>query len=194
MTSLLRLGEVAATPLELRIFLRSRLEFQLRCSSDAASHKEADQDVIERKPADYRPGADSYAYDNPWPKLNKGRFDWMFGDGWRRPLAKDQGAKTRRQWLWFGQCSYDEHKDWFDFHAKFFIISTLMVVYFTAWIIYAKPDWPHGREWALREAHLEIERRRKAGLPLISKDLIDPKRVAKQLPSDEELRDFDILI
>uniref|UniRef100_A0A0N4VN63 Type VI secretion system contractile sheath small subunit n=1 Tax=Enterobius vermicularis TaxID=51028 RepID=A0A0N4VN63_ENTVE len=41
---------------------------------------------------------------------------------------------------------------------------------------------------------LEIERRRKAGLPLISKDLIDPKRVAQQLPSEEELRDFDVLI
>lgn len=41
----------------------------------------------------FRPGSDSYAYDNPWPKLNGGRLDWMFGDGWRRPLAKDQGAK-----------------------------------------------------------------------------------------------------
>lgn len=41
----------------------------------------------------YRPGSDSYAYDNPWPKLNGGRLDWLFGDGWRRPLAKDQGAK-----------------------------------------------------------------------------------------------------
>ena len=29
-----------------------------------------------------------------------------------------------------------------------------------------------GREWALREAHLEIARREKAGLPLISPDLL----------------------
>ena len=48
---------------------------------------------IERKPENYRPGSDSYAYENPWPKLNAGRFDWLFQDGWRRPLAKDQGAK-----------------------------------------------------------------------------------------------------
>ena len=75
-----------------------------------------------------------------------------------------------------------------------------------------KPDWlvyhnfflnrmqqkfifrPQGKEWALREAHLEIARRKQAGLPLISKDLVDPKRVALSLPSDEELRDFEILI
>lgn len=41
----------------------------------------------------FRPGSDSYAYENPWPKLNKGRLDWLFQDGWRRPLTKDQGAK-----------------------------------------------------------------------------------------------------
>ena len=46
----------------------------------------------------------------------------------------------------------------------------------------------------MREAHLEIARRQKAGLPLISKDLIDPQRAALSLPSDEELRDFEILI
>lgn len=53
---------------------------------------------------------------------------------------------------------------------------------------------PQGKEWALREAHFELERRQKAGLPLISKDFIDPARVAKVLPSDEELRDFEIII
>ncbi|PIO57175.1 hypothetical protein TELCIR_21421, partial [Teladorsagia circumcincta] len=62
------------------------------------------------------PGTDSYAYDNPWPKLNGGRLDWLFGDGWRRPLAKDQGAKMRREWIWFGRVSHDEHKDWLNFH------------------------------------------------------------------------------
>lgn len=41
----------------------------------------------------FRPGSDTYAYDNPWPKLNKGRLDWLFQDGWRRPLATDQGGK-----------------------------------------------------------------------------------------------------
>uniref|UniRef100_A0A1I7XAH7 Uncharacterized protein n=1 Tax=Heterorhabditis bacteriophora TaxID=37862 RepID=A0A1I7XAH7_HETBA len=89
------------------------------------------------KRCDGEPGSDSYAYENPWPKLNGGRLDWLFGDGWRRPLAKEQGAKM---------------------------------------------------------AHLEIVRREKAGLPLISPDLVARERVIASLPADEELRDFEILI
>ncbi|WKX95688.1 hypothetical protein Q1695_012276 [Nippostrongylus brasiliensis] len=119
-----------------------------------------------------RPGSDSYAYDNPWPKLNGGRFDWLFGDGWRRPLAKDQGAKMRREWIWFGRVSHDEHKDWLKFHQTTFLLFTVLTTWVTCWIMFARPDWPMGREWALREAHLEIVRREKAGLPLISPDLI----------------------
>lgn len=53
---------------------------------------------------------------------------------------------------------------------------------------------PYARQWAKREAYLEIERRKKAGLPLISKDLLDPAVVAIQLPPEEELGDFQILI
>ncbi|KHN70642.1 hypothetical protein Tcan_14337 [Toxocara canis] len=152
------------------------------------------EENIERKPVDYRPGSDSYAYDNPWPKLNGGRLDWLFGDGWRRPLAKDQGAKMRREWIWFSQVAHDEHKDWMRFHQFAFVLFTVMTTWFTCWIVFAKPDWPNGREWALREAHLEMARREKAGLPYISKDLVRPEKVAATLPSEEELRDFDILI
>ncbi|KAK0398508.1 hypothetical protein QR680_002625 [Steinernema hermaphroditum] len=137
---------------------------------------------------------DSYAYENPWPKLNGGRLDWLFGDGWRRPLAKDQGAKMRREWIWFSQVSHDEHKDWLKFHQIAFLLFTVMTTWITCWIMFAKPDWPQGKEWALREAHLEMARREKAGLPYISKDLIDPSKVAPTLPTDEELRDFEILI
>ncbi|TMS38094.1 hypothetical protein L596_004896 [Steinernema carpocapsae] len=129
-----------------------------------------------------------------WPKLNKGRLDWLFGDGWRRPLAKDQGAKMRREWIWFNQVSYDEHKDWAKFHQVAFVLFTMMTVWLTCWMMFAKPDWPQGKEWALREAHLEMARREKAGLPYISKDLVDPRKVASTLPTDEELRDFEILI
>uniref|UniRef100_A0A7E4W0K2 NADH dehydrogenase [ubiquinone] 1 beta subcomplex subunit 11, mitochondrial n=1 Tax=Panagrellus redivivus TaxID=6233 RepID=A0A7E4W0K2_PANRE len=160
-----------------------------------ASHGHHAEDAnIERKPDNYRPGSDSYAYENPWPKLNGGRLDWLFQDGWRRPLAKDQGAKTRREWIWFGQVAHDEHKDWYRFHAMSFLLFTVLTSWFTCYVFFLRPDWPQGREWALREAHLEIARRQKAGLPLISKDLVDPKQVVLQLPSEEELRDFEILI
>uniref|UniRef100_A0A0N4ZDT3 NADH dehydrogenase [ubiquinone] 1 beta subcomplex subunit 11, mitochondrial n=1 Tax=Parastrongyloides trichosuri TaxID=131310 RepID=A0A0N4ZDT3_PARTI len=160
-----------------------------------ASHGHGDKDAnIVRNDPNYRPGSDSYAYENPWPKLNGGRLDWMFGDGWRRPLAKDQGGKMRKEWLWFGQVSHDEHKDWVRHHKFSFMFFTVLTVWTTCWIIWLKPDWPNGREWALREAHLEIARREKAGLPYISKDFINPERVAASIPSDEELRDFEILI
>jgi len=157
-------------------------------------HHEEETTKMERKSDDYRPGSDSYAYDNPWPKLNKGRLDWLFGDGWRRPLAKDQGAKMRREWLWFAQVSHDEYRDWRQFHGYAWVIFTCLTMWTTLFMWLMKPDWPNAKEWSRREAHLELARRQKAGLPLISKDLIDPDKVLPTLPSDEELRDFPINI
>uniref|UniRef100_A0AC35TUT5 NADH dehydrogenase [ubiquinone] 1 beta subcomplex subunit 11, mitochondrial n=1 Tax=Rhabditophanes sp. KR3021 TaxID=114890 RepID=A0AC35TUT5_9BILA len=160
----------------------------------ASGHGHSEDANIVRKGADYKPGTDSYAYDNPWPKLNGGRLDWLFGDGWRRPLAKDQGAKMRREWIWFGQVAHDEHADWIRFHKIAFMLFTVLTTWTTCWIIWAKPDWPSGKEWALREAHLEMARREKAGLPYISKDYLEASRVVGTLPSDAELRDFEVLI
>ena len=105
-----------------------------------------------------RPGSDSYAYENPWPKLNKGRLDWLFQDGWRRPLASDQGGKLvrtrkaapssicifalqRREWIWFGQVSYDEHKDWMRFHKLIFLSFTLATAWITFYFAMLKSDW-----------------------------------------------------
>jgi len=48
------------------------------------------------------------------------------------------------------------------------------------------------KAWEKREALLEIERREKLGLPLIDINYIDPSKI--QLPSDEELGDFDIIV
>ncbi|VDP11027.1 unnamed protein product [Soboliphyme baturini] len=53
---------------------------------------------------------------------------------------------------------------------------------------------PNLREWAFREAYMEMERREKLGLPYISKDLIDPEKVKLVLPTDEELGDFEIIV
>lgn len=53
---------------------------------------------------------------------------------------------------------------------------------------------PDSREWAIREAHLELARREAAGLPLISKDLIRSDKMEAQLPGDSELGDFQIVI
>ena len=59
-------------------------------------------------------------------------------------------------------------------------------LYTTADVIY------RDHAWAQREAYLELERREKAGLPLIDPNMIDPANI--DLPSEEELADFEIII
>ena len=48
------------------------------------------------------------------------------------------------------------------------------------------------RDWAHREAYLQLAAREKAGMPLIDKNHVDPEKIT--LPSDEELDDFEIII
>lgn len=47
-------------------------------------------------------------------------------------------------------------------------------------------------DWVTREAYLELDRREKAGLPLVDPYLIPPERV--KLPSDEELGETEIIV
>jgi hypothetical protein len=49
-------------------------------------------------------------------------------------------------------------------------------------------------DWHRREAFLELARREQLGLPLVDRNLVDPDKVMKQLLSDEELGDTDIII
>uniref|UniRef100_A0A915P1L9 NADH dehydrogenase [ubiquinone] 1 beta subcomplex subunit 11, mitochondrial n=1 Tax=Meloidogyne floridensis TaxID=298350 RepID=A0A915P1L9_9BILA len=164
-------------------------------SGGGHGHGDDDDVKMEKQPDHYRPGTDTYAYENPWPKLNKGRLDWLFNDGWRRPLPADQGGYMRRSWIWRGHDASDEYKDWIRFHKYMFILGTAITVWLGVVIgLWMKPDWPVGRDWARREAHLELTRRERAGLPLVSPDLIERSCVEASLPSEEELRDFDIII
>uniref|UniRef100_A0A5S6QWN2 NADH dehydrogenase [ubiquinone] 1 beta subcomplex subunit 11, mitochondrial n=1 Tax=Trichuris muris TaxID=70415 RepID=A0A5S6QWN2_TRIMR len=127
------------------------------------------------------------------PFYRKSKLDWLFGEGYRRPLAADQGGTMRRGWLTYGFHPTDEYLDWKNAHAAAFGVMAILASGFLFYLIY-KPDWPQMREWAFREAFLELERREKAGLPPISKDMIDPEKVKLVLPSDEELGDFEIVI
>ncbi|KAL1285709.1 NADH dehydrogenase [ubiquinone] 1 beta subcomplex subunit [Trichinella pseudospiralis] len=110
------------------------------------------------------------------PYYRKSRFDWLFGEGYRRPLAADQGGKMRRGWLAYGFHPTDEYTDWKRAHAVFF---ALIGIAFPGlvFVLWYKPDWPLMREWAFREAVLELERRERAGLEPISKDLINPEKI-----------------
>jgi hypothetical protein len=68
-------------------------------------------------------------------------LDWLFQDGWRRPLAKDQGGRMRREWMWLGMVSHDEHADWLNFHKYTFIAFTMFTTWFTLYAIYFHADW-----------------------------------------------------
>ena len=48
------------------------------------------------------------------------------------------------------------------------------------------------QHWLQREAYLELERREKAGLPLIDRNLVPVEQV--ELPSEEELGNVEIII
>lgn len=48
------------------------------------------------------------------------------------------------------------------------------------------------RDWAQREAFLELRRREKAGLPPIDPNYVNPKSV--KLPKDAEMCDVEIVI
>ena len=48
------------------------------------------------------------------------------------------------------------------------------------------------KDWAQREAFLEIRRREAEGLPHVDANLVDPDNF--ELPSDEELGDTKIII
>jgi len=75
-------------------------------------------------------------------------------------------------------------------HAIMFLTITVAICWGTLFVAYY-PDFKD-HAWAQREAYLELERREKAGLPLIDPNMIDPANI--DLPSEEELADFEIII
>ena len=90
-------------------------------------------------------------------------------------------------------CRYDlTDRDWDEWSHNLilFVGITLCFGIGGLYIAYL-PDFK-GRDWAMRQAYLELDRRRKAGEPLISPDLIPASEI--HLPSDEELGDTEIII
>jgi len=65
----------------------------------------------------------------------------------------------------------------------FIVINSFILTYF--------PD-AHMRDWCHREAFIELARREALGLPLVDKNLVPPENI--NLPTDEELGDFEIII
>lgn len=114
-------------------------------------------------------------------------------------LAADTAPKTvedfsdlskQKNWVSYGFDTEDKEYDNNVMHATAFITISLCLV--VAGFIWGYAPDPLLRDWAQREAFLELRRREAAGLDPISRDYIDPAKI--ELPSDEELGDMEIII
>ncbi|CAK1552053.1 unnamed protein product [Leptosia nina] len=100
-------------------------------------------------------------------------------------------SKTEdKNWVSYGFDYNSQEDDTNAHHASYFFSITLCVVFGGFAWAYA-PD-VHMRDWAQREAYLELHRREKAGLKPIDPNYVNPKTVT--LPSENDLCDVEIII
>ncbi|KAG5678555.1 hypothetical protein PVAND_008220 [Polypedilum vanderplanki] len=95
-----------------------------------------------------------------------------------------------KNWVSWGWDYKDEKTDRTEMNASFFFTVTLCLVFGSVYFAYTPDNFL--RDWSQREAFLELRRREAAGLEPISPDYIDPALI--ELPSEEELGDFEIII
>lgn len=97
---------------------------------------------------------------------------------------------VNKNWVNYGFHYKNEATDKSYLNLTFFSSVTIgLVLSGFAWM-YA-PDI-NLKDWAQREAFIELKCREAAGLPLIDANLISPKKIV--LPSDEELGNEEIII
>uniref|UniRef100_A0A4D5R901 NADH dehydrogenase [ubiquinone] 1 beta subcomplex subunit 11, mitochondrial n=1 Tax=Scolopendra viridis TaxID=118503 RepID=A0A4D5R901_SCOVI len=95
-----------------------------------------------------------------------------------------------KEWISYGFDPYSESRDRWAFHSMFFFSVTVCIVGGTFVLMY-QPD-NRMRDWVLREAYLELNRRERDGLPLIDRELIPREKIT--LPGEEELQGVEIII
>uniref|UniRef100_A0A6V7J1T2 NADH dehydrogenase [ubiquinone] 1 beta subcomplex subunit 11, mitochondrial n=1 Tax=Bracon brevicornis TaxID=1563983 RepID=A0A6V7J1T2_9HYME len=107
------------------------------------------------------------------------------------PIKTAQDFENQNQnWLSWGWSDEDKLLDRFLAHATFFVCVSL-VFCVGAFVTAYRPD-PKLREWAQREAYLQLRYREEHGLPPIDRNYVDPSKII--LPTDEELGDTEIII
>ena len=57
-----------------------------------------------------------------------------------------------------------------------------------------QPEAAKMKDWSLREAYLLLREREAAGVEPISRDLADPARLLRDLPSDLKLKEAGVVI
>lgn len=107
-----------------------------------------------------------------------------------KPEKLEHLEEKEENWISYGYSLVDRDIDEWAHHLMMFAVITVVFCGGTFFFAYF-PDYKD-HAWAQREAYLELARREKEGLPLIDPNLIDPCKV--ELPSEEELGDFDIVI
>ena len=84
------------------------------------------------------------------------------------------------------------HKDEDRFLTHFFCFAIITFLFGgSGIIIWYYPDVKY-HDWAMREAYLEMHRRKKEGTEYVSRYLVDPAKIT--LPTEEELEGFEIII
>ncbi|XP_049857818.1 NADH dehydrogenase [ubiquinone] 1 beta subcomplex subunit 11, mitochondrial [Schistocerca gregaria] len=106
------------------------------------------------------------------------------------PLEQLHPKREEKNWISYGFDMKDKEEDRNAMNSTMFFSVTLCLVV-GSFIWAYSPDYQN-RDWAQREAFLEIRRREALGLPHIDPNLIDPDKVV--LPTDEELGDTEIII
>uniref|UniRef100_A0AAR5Q288 NADH dehydrogenase [ubiquinone] 1 beta subcomplex subunit 11, mitochondrial n=2 Tax=Dendroctonus ponderosae TaxID=77166 RepID=A0AAR5Q288_DENPD len=133
-----------------------------------------------------------------WPKLrpamqwrlvstsNRKNNETATADVCKAPAAK----APPKNWISFGYDIRDQKEDLHAHHSLMFVGITLCLMIGGYVWAYA-PDL-NLRDWAGREAFLELRRREAAGGPLIDPNFLPVDRIV--LPTDEELGDTEIII
>lgn len=101
-----------------------------------------------------------------------------------------EAVRKSKNWVSYGFDRNDKEWDRQVTRATFFCGVTLVFVFGGFFFAYL-PD-PKMRDWAQREAFIQLREREAAGLELLSADYIDVSLI--ELPTDEELGNTEIVI
>jgi NADH dehydrogenase (ubiquinone) 1 beta subcomplex subunit 11 len=104
--------------------------------------------------------------------------------------AKTSETKTEENWVSWGWDLKNKEADRNWMNSSFFFSVTLGLVVAGFYLAYSPDNFY--KDWAQREAFLELRRREAAGLPAIDCNYVDPAKI--ELPSDEELGETEIII
>jgi len=107
-----------------------------------------------------------------------------------KDVTAASSTAVKKNWVSYGFSYESEEDDLNTRNGIMFFSITLTFVGIGFYLAYF-PDF-RLKSWASREAFIELARREALGLPLIDRNLVPPEKI--NLPSEEELGDFEIVI